>query len=153
MNRKKLLGIFMPCCGVGKVAGCCAHGNEHWVSVKWGGGGISWLSEELLHYQERLCSIELVSQYGVVISPPYSTVSNKEYCERSLIFLITAALLAWLAEWFYYWPFGSVAAMVFIILWKALSKKVEALYKFLRLCFRVTEVNRPSDWSKHQRRG
>jgi len=31
-----LLGFLMPCCGVGKLAVCCAHGNERWVSVKWG---------------------------------------------------------------------------------------------------------------------
>jgi hypothetical protein len=117
-------------------------------------GGISWLTEELLDYQAGLCFIELVNHYGVPSSPCYSTVSNIVYYGASFIIHIAAALLGWLSESFYYSPFVSVAAtLLFVILWNALSKKVVKLDKFLRLCFRVTEVNQPSDWNKHQRRG
>jgi hypothetical protein len=143
----------MPC-GVGKVSGCCEHCNEISVTVKWGGGGISWLAEELLDYQAGLCFIESVNQYGAPGSPSYSAVSNTGCYGKSLIFHIAAALLGWLSESFYYAPFVRITAtLVFVISWNALSKKVVKLDKSFRLCFRATEVNQPSDWNKHQRRG
>jgi hypothetical protein len=44
--------------GQAQVVGCCECGNKPSGSIKW---GISSLAENLLAYQEGLCSMELVS--------------------------------------------------------------------------------------------
>jgi hypothetical protein len=53
-------GLDRSCSGEGQVAGSFECGNEPSGSIKW--GGIYWVDEDLLAFQEGFCSMEFYEQ-------------------------------------------------------------------------------------------